>query len=213
MITKSLVIGSTSGLGREIFLNLKRKGHEVFSHARSADHGEQLVGDTSTEEFRISLKNLLLSNAIDTIFFSVGSYTGATSPNLDYVELESAYKNNLLSGVAIIDTVVTAWIGKTRGKLVIINSIAALSPNPNEAIYGAMKRALSHFTNSVRLGVLSEGIEIIEVFPGAMKTRMTKNRTGWQELMDPSLVADTIVDLAIQNNFSVPSIEIRNRPK
>jgi short-subunit dehydrogenase len=213
MSTRSLVIGSASGLGREIALNLKRRGHEVFTHARSAEQGYELVGDTSTEDFRVSLKNLLSSNAIDIIFFSVGSYTGATSPNLDFEELESAYKNNLLSGIAIIDTVVTAWIGKTRGKLVIINSIAALTPNPNEAVYGAMKRALSHFTNSVRLGVLSEGIEIIEVFPGAMKTRMTKNRRGWQDLMDPSLVADTIVDLAIQKNFSVPTVEIRNTPK
>jgi short-subunit dehydrogenase len=212
MSAKSLVLGSTSGLGQQILLTLRDQGKEVFAHSRLPRDDYDLVGDTTTEQFRENLKKLLITEHVDKVFFSVGSYTDGTSPNLDFAEVESAYKNNLLSGIAVIDTVVTAWIGRSRGKLIVINSIAALSPNPNEAIYGAMKKALSHFTNSVRLSVLMHGIEIIEVFPGAMQTRMTKNRRNWETLMKPAEVSKTIVSLAFQESFSVPSIEIRNIP-
>lgn len=212
MSAKSLVLGSTSGLGQQILLTLRDQGKEVCAHSRLPNKHYDLVGDTSTDQFRENLQKLIATEEVDRVFFSVGSYTDESSPNLDFGEVESAYKNNLLSGISVIDTVVSAWMGRTRGKLIVINSIAALSPNPNEAIYGAMKKALSHFTNSVRLAVLTHGIEIIEVFPGAMQTRMTKNRKNWETLMKPEAVAETVVSLAFQDSFSVPSIEIRNIP-
>lgn len=213
MTSKSLVLGSSSGLGQQILLNLKARGEDALSHSRSVQPGSAVTGDASTPEFRQSLFDLLSANSIDKVFLSVGTYSDAASPNLDFSELHNAYQNNLLAGISVIDTVVSAWNGKHKGKLIVINSIAALSPNPKEPVYGSMKAALSYFTNSVRLGVLTQGIQIIEVFPGAMKTRMTQNRDGWEELMTPEAVAETIVNLASQDAFSVSSIEIRNNPR
>lgn len=214
MTSKSLVLGSSSGLGQQILLNLRSRGEASLSHSRSFEPGAAVVGDASTQEFRTSLFDLLSTDPIDKVFLTVGAYSDAVSPNLDFSELDNAYRNNLLAGISIIDTVVSAWSGKGRGgKLVVINSIAALSPNPKEPVYGAMKAALSYFTNSVRLGVLAQGIQVIEVFPGAMKTRMTQNRDGWETLMTPEAVAETIVNLSTQDAFLVSSIEIRNNPR
>ena len=213
MTSQSLVLGSSSGLGEQILQCLRALGDDALSHTRAQDPNSAVVGDASSPEFRRSLHDLLASSSVDKVFLSVGSYSDATSPNLDFSELENAYRNNLLAGISIIDTVLSAWSGKRKGKLIVINSIAALSPNPKEPVYGTMKAALSYFTNSVRFGALAHGIQIVEVFPGAMKTRMTRNRDGWEKLMAPAAAAEAIVNLANQDAFSVPAIEIRNIPR
>lgn len=213
MTGSSLVLGSSSGLGHEIIVSLQNRGEPVLSHSRSPSQGAALVGDASSAEFRTSLHDLLRVKPVDKVFLSVGSYSDAKSPNLDFSELEAAYRNNLFAGISIIDTVITAWKGVRSGKLIVINSVAALSPNPSEPVYGTMKAALSYFTNSVRIEAMGHGIQIIEVFPGAMKTRMTRKRQGWENLMTPEAVADSVVNLALQDSFTVSSIEIRNIPR
>jgi NADP-dependent 3-hydroxy acid dehydrogenase YdfG len=212
MNANHLVLGAQSGLGSAISFELVRRGFSVARHSRLPADGFELTGDASSKEFSQKLRDFLSINSIDTVFFSIGSYSTENAPGLNLDEVDLAYKNNLLAGIVCLDAIVSAWINRQRGKIVVVNSIAALQVNQSEQIYGAFKQSLSYFTKSLRLEVLAHGIQIMEILPGAMKTRMTSSRDNWDRLMDPSDVAKVVIDLASHRSFTVSTLELRNLP-
>ena len=212
MMLRALVIGSSSGLGEALLSDLRSRGIKSFGHSRIDRDGYDLIGDASSRGFPEKLSTFVQSRKVNLVFFCAGSYSKGTSRDVSRGEALKSFHDNLLSGIQTISALSRAWTKERAGKLVIINSVASLEPTRNESLYGAMKSALSYFAKSARLEGIEHGLQIVEIFPGAVKTRMTRHRENWDHFMEPFLVARTVVDCAIEQNLLVNSIEIRNLP-
>jgi short-subunit dehydrogenase len=97
---------------------------------------------------------------------------------------------------------------KNIKKIININSLAGLQAGKGEKEYAASKQAFKGYCQALKL----DGFEITDAFLGAMKTKMTKHRSDWNELMNPSEVADIIYNLAEKKQTAyIPEITIRRK--
>lgn len=83
-----------------------------------------------------------------------------------------------------------------NGTIVNILSSAALAPKPHSAGYAASKAAAASLTQSLRQEVGTDGIRVIGVYPGGMKTRLFDEQVppDYHRHMGPSYVAEIIIE-------------------
>jgi len=88
---------------------------------------------------------------------------------------------------------------ETRGHVVNISSIAAL--RPDTGVYGATKHAVNTISNSLRVELLDDPIQVVTVMPGAVATNFARN-------FDPAIlegmVAMTGAEIAVERGSRLP---------
>lgn len=63
---------------------------------------------------------------------------------------------------------------RTRGKIVNIGSITAVTPYVFSSIYNATKGALHAYSNTLRLELAPFGVQVILIVTGGVKSRITR---------------------------------------
>ena len=61
-------------------------------------------------------------------------------------------------------------------------------------MYGASKAGLTTFTDGLRNRIDREGVAVLTIKPGPVKTSMTTGMKGSEKFADPAKVAKTIAD-------------------
>jgi 3-oxoacyl-[acyl-carrier protein] reductase len=102
-------------------------------------------------------------------------------------------KTNLVAPLLIIKDVYVYYKLRKAGTIVSINSLAGLSVNINEAVYCASKHGLSGFIKSLQSDAHRYNVRILDYYPGAIQTRMTRKREGFGSFIKPEDIADLIV--------------------
>ena len=150
-------------------------------------------------------ENIILKSASDdfqgkTIFDSQGGLTNPESSVVSYgkylnkkfiktsrEEIKEIFDINFFSNIYLLKSIL-----KTKKLLIVnINSIAGINGSINESIYSASKHALKGFYESVELES-KKNIQFLNIFLGAFKSKMTKNRQNYNKLMKPKDLADLI---------------------
>jgi short-subunit dehydrogenase len=159
------------------------------------------------------MRQFMLSNRIDTIINNAGVYQSGPLEDLGNDQISDVIRVNLTSQILAIQTAYNLFKADGRGTIVNINSLAGITPSANETVYAAAKHGFRGFSKSLQLEAIGTGIEIIDVFPGAMKTQMTKDRPNHDQLMDPAEVADTVLDMITSTRrLSINEMVIRRKP-
>ena len=97
------------------------------------------------------------------------------------------------------------------GKIININSIAGKQPNYLESVYCASKYGLAGFGASLSINQKKSKIQIIDCFVGGIKSNITKNRSNYDSLMEPSAISDFIIDLLqSKQDYTISSVDLRN---
>ena len=84
---------------------------------------------------------------------------------------------------------------QNKGIIININSIAGKISSGNELSYCASKAALKSFSETLQNNSIGTNIEIINLYPGAFKSKITKSRDNYDKLMDPEEISEIIFDL------------------
>ena len=92
------------------------------------------------------------------------------------VEKQSPASINEIIGVNVeapiaLSHALLPWLERSRGKIVLISSLAAALPVPDYAVYGASKAALDGFARSLRVE-LAGRVAVQVIHPGAIRTGM-----------------------------------------
>lgn len=83
---------------------------------------------------------------------------------------------------------------KSRGVIVNILSVRALTPHPLSSGYSASKAAAKGFTDALRAADSRKKISIIGVYPPGMRTDFFKKKPmGYHRYLDPHAVAEKII--------------------
>ena len=95
-----------------------------------------------------------------------------------------------------IFTLIKDFVKWKKDNFIIINlnSFAGKNSSKDEIVYSATKNALRSLSNSLKQEFIGKKIKIIDLFLGAVKTRMTKNRKNFNKLIDPNDVAEFVSD-------------------
>lgn len=199
-----LITGCSSGLGQAILHALS--DFNVYSHARK---NANLVGDITNKEFILKFANFIRDTQINVLINNAGVYTNQTLENTSPSEIIKIINTNLTAQILLTQ----AFLKNSAGnrKIININSTAGNTPTKNESIYCATKAGLRAFSKSLQLELIDSGVEIIDIYPGGMKTKITKNRHNYNKLIEPEEVAALIKNSLTTKTLYLNEIYIRKR--
>ncbi len=182
---KAIIIGATSGIGKELAKLLSIEGYSLGISGRRLHLLEELKTELSThtyiQDMDVSdsnsikgLQNLIAAmNGVDLIIISAG--TGSVDPDLPWDKEKETIGTNVLGFAAMANVAYHHFNQKGSGHLVGISSIAAIRGGDAPA-YSASKAFVSNYLQSLRY-VISKSkasITVTDIQPGFVDTAMAK---------------------------------------
>ena len=184
---KAIVIGASSGIGKELAIILAKNGYEVGLMARRTELLEVLKNDISTKSYvgHIDLskapeaiekvRNMIHTlEGVDLVVINAG--TGFLNPELDWSKEQQTLDVNVYGFCAIAGEMYKFFTKQGTGHLVGISSIGALRGNPVAPAYNASKAFNSNYLEGLRKKAFQEKLPIIvtDIKPGFVDTEMAK---------------------------------------
>jgi len=104
---------------------------------------------------------------------------------------EVAAVNGVGAGSLLLES--AARLGaRGGGTVVLLSSLAAVRPRPANFIYGAAKAAVDRLAEGVGIAAAAEGVRVVVVRPGFVRTRMTAGLAEPPLACDPADVARAV---------------------
>ncbi len=188
-----LVVGASSGIGRETAILFAREGAKVIASARREPRLRELQTDLAKENLAIEIwaadatkpheMEALAQHAreragnIDILVYSSGTNTpdrALTRLNTDIWDDMLAV--NLNGAYYITRAVLPAMRERKSGHLIYVSSISGHTPDVSGAAYQAAKRGLIGLAHAVRVEEKEHGIRTCAVCPGLVNTEILKHR-------------------------------------
>ena len=85
---------------------------------------------------------------------------------------------NLLSAVALVQSVVPAMQQRKQGQIALISSLAAWRGLPTTPSYSASKAGLKAYGESLRIALAPDGIQVSVILPGYVQSAMCDGMPG-----------------------------------
>jgi NADP-dependent 3-hydroxy acid dehydrogenase YdfG len=178
-----LVTGASSGIGAEVCRSIIACGGAVAMLARRKERLDELhdeLGDgtvgvpcdvTDFEALETAVAEAARSlGGLDAVVAVAGKSmvgsiaTGTPQAWRDLLDL------NLIGPLATVRYSIGHFADTGRRDIVMVGSLAAVTPMPGTGIYGASKRGLRAAFDSLRLEVASAGVNTSLVMPGFFET-------------------------------------------
>ena len=186
---KVIIIGASSGIGRELAKIFVSNGYEVGVAARRTVLLDELKAEMPVKVYTAaidikntdtairSLENLIKEMAgVDIIVISSG--TGHINPELDWPKEKETIDTNVSGFTAIAGIAMKYFAQKGSGHLVGISSIAAIRGSNECPAYNASKAFMSNYLEGLRKKSEKEklNIAITDIQPGLVDTAMAKGK-------------------------------------
>lgn len=182
----ALVTGASSGVGRQLALQLAQKGARVALVARReaelealaeeirAQSGTALVlpCDVSDSAQATAAANRALAEfgAVDILINNAGYGGQRTFLDWDLDDMERIMRVNYFGALYFTKALLPRMVERKRGWLVFVSSVTGRIASPEKSAYAASKFAMTGFAEGLSLEVEAAGIHLLTVFPGVIKT-------------------------------------------
>jgi NAD(P)-dependent dehydrogenase (short-subunit alcohol dehydrogenase family) len=186
-VTRWLITGCSTGIGREIAVAALEAGHQVLVTARDpgtvadlvAGHPEHaLAAALDVTDQRQIAGAVALATAtwggIDVLVNNAGyGYLSAVEEG-EEKEVRALFDTNYFGVVDTIKAVLPGMRAQGAGHIVNISSMTGLVANPPNAYYSSTKFALEALTEALAKEVAGFGIKVTAIEPGAFRTDWAK---------------------------------------
>ncbi|MGV3529466.1 MAG: SDR family NAD(P)-dependent oxidoreductase [Flavisolibacter sp.] len=183
---KVIIIGASSGLGKELALIYAAAGHRVAITGRRelllkeicAAYPNHLVYrnfDVMKEDGAEHLQQLIEKlGGMDLLIYNAGY--GEASKTLDLLNDQTTVLTNVTGFVAIVNFAFNFFVKKGEGQVAITSSVAALLGNSWAPAYSASKAFMSNYAEGLNIKAqrLKKNIVVTDLRPGFVNTRMAK---------------------------------------
>jgi short-subunit dehydrogenase len=200
-VKKAIVIGATSGMGRELAKILAENNYIVGLTGRREtlllELQKEMTAQSYIKSFDIAapeamnlLEGLIQEmDGVDLVVISAGC--GLFNPDLDFAKEKETIDVNVTGFAAMANVAFKHFIKQRAGHLVGISSIAALRGSGSSPAYGASKAFVSNYLEGLRQKAHALGlpITVTEIQPGFVDTAMTKGIKGLFWLASPAKAA------------------------
>jgi short-subunit dehydrogenase len=184
---KAIIIGASSGIGKELAITLAKNGYEVGLMARRVDLLEELKNQISTKSYvghidisqvpkAIEKVNQMIQamQGVDLVVINAG--VGFLNPELDWSKEQQTLDVNVYGFCAIAGEIYKHFAKQGKGHIAGISSIAALGGNPVAPAYNASKAFMSNYLEGLRKKAFQEKLPLVitDIKPGFVDTEMAK---------------------------------------
>lgn len=184
-----LVTGAGSGMGREITLELVRRGAKVAAidmRQESLEETAKLAGK-NVETFILDITNrsevaalpVKVANKMGEIDILINN-AGIIQPfvkinDLTFEQAEKVMNVNFYGPFAMIKAFLPSLLKRPSAHILNVSSMGAYAPVPGQSIYGASKAAVKLMSEGLRSELLGSNVGVTVVFPGAVATNISVN--------------------------------------
>jgi short-subunit dehydrogenase len=180
------VTGASTGLGRELALELARSGVEVAASARSADKLQALARDNvSIEAYPVDVTDAeameqavadieSAAGPIDLAILNAGVAAALNPQRVDLAAVRAAWETNYMGVVHGLAAVAPRMIARRRGRIAIVASVAGYRGRPRMGGYAPTKAALINLAECIRADLEPFGVSVSIINPGFIDTPLTR---------------------------------------
>jgi short-subunit dehydrogenase len=187
LTTKAIIIGATSGIGKDLSEVLLREGYTVGRAGRRIHLLNELkekysnrvflklIDVSQTAQAMDALDRLILEmEGVDVVVISAG--VGFINEDLQWSPERETIDVNVTGFAAVTNVAMHYFLSKGSGHLVGISSLAALRGSSVAPAYSASKAFVSNYLEGMRKKVAQSGLSITvtEIQPGYVDTAMAK---------------------------------------
>lgn len=228
----ALVVGASSGIGRETAVLLAREGMKVMASARRVDRLKQLQDELKKEGLAIEIApadasvveemNRLAGHTrtkfgqIDILVFATGTNTPDRAMKRLTPEIwDMMVRVNLNGAYYATQAVLPGMRERGSGHLIYISSISGLVPDISGAAYQAGKRGMLGLSHAIRVEEKENGIRTCVVCPGLVETEILEKRPvkptaeTLAKALQPVDVAEVVLSVAkLPPRAVVPELQL-----
>ena len=230
MQNKSLVLitGASSGIGREIAINLCREDYIPILSARKEKKLIKLQDELSDDGYlshvipcdvtkENSIQKLYHKSRkigfVENIVNNAGFGKFSKISDIDIDDWDKQINTNLRGSFLITKYFINNMIDRRQGRLIFINSVAGKFGYPFSAAYVASKFGLRGFSDSLRNELREYNIKVISIHPGAIDTNFWNNIKidfSREEMLPPKAVSDIVIhSIKAPDNSVIEEVVIR----
>ena len=186
-MSRWLITGCSTGIGREIAREALEAGHQVVVTARRLDAVTDFVENFGDRAVAVALdvtdKAQILAavaaaeegfGGIDVLVNNAGyGYLSAVEEG-EPSEIRALFDTNYFSVVDAVQAVLPGMRAQGSGHIINISSMTGLVANPPNAFYSSTKFAMEALNEALAKEVAAFGIKVSAVEPGAFRTDWAK---------------------------------------
>ena len=185
----ALVTGSASGLGLALANELAQRNYRVIGLGRKKPENiadkDFIICDLSdpaaVEKIPAWLKER--TDRLDMLVNNAGFGGYAAWEELPAAELRRMFEVDFFAPVRLAQLMLPL-LAESRGGIINIASVAAISPVPCMGAYSAVKAALKNFSQTLRAEASLQGIKVITICPGRISTGFSSRAIRLRECPD-----------------------------
>lgn len=186
-----VVTGAGNGMGREITLELLRRGAKVAA----VDLREEFLTETkkkahslgTIETFVVDVTDSAKVDAlpaqvikklgnVDAVINNAGIIQPFVMINdLSYKDANHVMNVNFTGPLHMVKAFLPELLKRPEAHILNVSSMGAYAPVPGQSVYGASKAAVKLFTEGLRSELMSTQVGVTIVFPGAIETNIAAN--------------------------------------
>jgi decaprenylphospho-beta-D-erythro-pentofuranosid-2-ulose 2-reductase len=207
---KILVLGATSGIAEATCRIWAAQGATLFLVARNPEKLAVVAADLKTRGATYvdtavadlddtSTHAALLTHAInslggmDVAYLAHGILGDQAAAEKDFEVAAQILHTNFVSVVSLLTWLANYCVQRHSGVLAVISSVAGDRGRKSNYLYGSSKAGLTAFLDGLRNRVDREGVTVLNIKPGPVKTAMTTGMKNSEKFADVDKVAQTIV--------------------
>lgn len=190
----AVITGASTGIGEELAYRLAKQGAKLVLTARREDElrrvaeaaralgGEAIVVSADVAKAqdckRVMDEAIAAYGRIDTLICNAGMTMWAKFADIaDAAILERIMQVNYMGAVYCAQYALP-HLRHSKGRIVGIASLTALTGVPTRSGYAASKHAMRGFFDSLRIELEDTGVTVTMIYPGFVATGIRENATG-----------------------------------
>jgi len=176
-----LIVGGTSGIGRELARRFAEAGSTVVVGGRNRQALSELAGEgfgtvavdvTDAASVASARDDVLAGHPeLDTVVTMSGVMIMEDLRDpAHFATAEKTIDTNLLGTIRVIDAFTPHLVGRGAGTFITVTSGIAFLPFPPMPSYGASKAAVHAYSEALRAQLAGTGVGVVELVPPAVAT-------------------------------------------
>lgn len=189
MSRRVLITGATSGLGREMAVQLGREGcrlaltgrrreklEECADAARKAGGQAMILAGDVSDPATVKAHYAEIKKAwggLDWAILNAGVSDSKSALEFTSHNYRWTFETNIFGVTEWMEAVLPDMIAQKSGVIAGVSSLAGYRGLPNSGAYSASKAALTSLLESARVDLLGTGVDVVTICPGFVKTEIT----------------------------------------
>ena len=215
---KALVTGASSGIGRDIAIELGRRGYDLILVARNEEKLKEtakniktnvkiILKDLSSKENCIQLYEETKSDNIDILVNDAGFGVHGKFVDTDLNKEIQMIETNITAVHILMKLYLKDMVNRNSGRILNVASMGAFGPGPLMSAYYASKAYVYRLSEGVKTELKKNNskVKISVLCPGPVRTNF--NKVAGVDFAAPSLsseyVAKYAVNKMLKNKFSI----------